>query len=83
MIRREIVPHVTRVVPGPNGFTLELVGSPALHARLVQLVELERRCCERVTWEIEGDSGATTLRLVVEGIDAGHLDRLGLSPLVR
>lgn len=79
LMRREIAPHVTRVEPRPNGFVLELAGSPALHATLARVVELERECCASVGWELEGDPDAATLRLVVDGIDPRNLERLGLA----
>lgn len=78
MIRRDIVPHVTRVEPRANGFVLEIAGSPAMHATLARWVVLERDCCTRVAWEIEGDPDDAVLRLVVDGLDPRNLERLGL-----
>ena len=75
MIRREIVPHVTRSEELERGLLLDFDATPGMRAKLEQLVELERRCCSGLRWELE-EVGSATLRLGVTGTDPVRLRAL-------
>ncbi len=67
MIRREILPHVTRREALADGVALEFEHTPAMEETLQNLVAFERRCCGGLTWELERAAGPV-LRLGVRGL---------------
>jgi hypothetical protein len=71
MIREEILPHARRTEKLANGLAWEFEQSPPMREKLAQLIELERRCCTGLAFELQDRRESNTLRLAVEGIDPG------------
>ncbi len=67
MIRREILPLVTRREALESGMALEFEHSPALRKRLEDFIAFERECCSGLTWQLHRPS-SRVLRLKVEGL---------------
>ena len=52
MIRREILPHVTRREALANGVAFEFQHTPGMEKTLEDLVTFERDCCSGLAWEL-------------------------------
>jgi hypothetical protein len=70
MLRREILPLVTRREALANGVAFEFADSPALERQLEELVAFERQCCSGLGWSLQRPA-AGVLRLCVEGLAPG------------
>jgi hypothetical protein len=69
MLQREIAPHVRRTTELANGLAWEFDRNAAVRAKLLHLIDLERRCCGGLAWSLEESPEARNLRLVVTGVD--------------
>ena len=77
MIRRELLPYVKRSEKLPNGLAWEFDRDPDIHAKLEHFVAFERECCSGLDFTLQELPGVNTLRLLVEGKDAGAFEDLG------
>ncbi|MEN8184079.1 MAG: hypothetical protein ABFS46_16250 [Myxococcota bacterium] len=69
MIRREILPLVTRREVLADGVALEFEHTPAMQKTLEDLVVFERGCCSGLAWNL-GRPSDRVLRLSVQGLAA-------------
>jgi len=69
MIRREVLPHVTRREALADGVAFEFEYTSAMHKTLDDLVAFERECCSGLTWNSSRPTGRV-LRLSVQGLAA-------------
>ncbi len=67
MIRRDILPHVTRREALADGVALEFEHTPAMQKTLEDLVAFERECCSGLEWTLHRPS-SRPLRLDVQGL---------------
>ncbi len=67
MIRRDILPQVTRREALADGVAFEFEHSAAMQKTLEDLVAFERECCSGVAWNLRQPSGRV-LRLSVKGL---------------
>ncbi|MBL4790284.1 MAG: hypothetical protein JKY60_15030 [Kordiimonadaceae bacterium] len=77
--RRDLLPHVKQTETLPDGRAWIFNFSDDLSQKLDDLVIFERQCCSGVTWEIDRDVNAKTIRLSLTGIDphSKFFDQLG------
>lgn len=67
VLRRDVLPHVTRRRRLDNGWALEFPRTPAMERTLEDLVAFERRCCGTLSWNLDRP-GARVLDLRIEGL---------------
>lgn len=70
VIRRDLLPLVTRREELPDGVAFEFASSAAVEATLRDFVAFERDCCRGLTWDIRRTS-AGQLRLSIQGLPPG------------
>ncbi len=68
MIKRDILPQVTRRETLADGVAFEFEHTPAMQKTLEDLVAFERECCSGLAWNLCRPSGRV-LRLRVKGLD--------------
>ena len=67
MMRRDLLPLVTRIEPLENGMAFEFAYSAAIERTLEEVIAFERECCGSLAWELHRPSRGV-LRLSVQGI---------------
>ncbi len=67
MVRREILPHVTRRETLSDGVAREFEHTPAMQKTLEDFVSFERACCNGLVWNLRRPSDHV-LRLSIQGL---------------
>ena len=67
MMRRDLLPRVTRIEPLEHGMAFEFAYSAAIEKTLEEVIAFERACCGSLAWDLRRPSQGV-LRLSVEGI---------------
>lgn len=67
IIRREILPNVTRRQALANGWALDFQHTPVMQQALEDLIVFERECCSGLSWNLDRPA-EDVLRLRIEGL---------------